>query len=76
LIKKMAWCLMLLTLSAAAATPTQPAQPAQPAQPGVDCPAPQPAAVERWQDMRFGMFIHWGFYAVPAGFHQAMRRPT
>lgn len=21
---------------------------------------PQPAAVERWRDMRFGMFIHWG----------------
>lgn len=23
-------------------------------------PAPQPEAVKRWQDMRFGMFIHWG----------------
>lgn len=21
---------------------------------------PDPAAIERWQDMRFGMFIHWG----------------
>ncbi len=21
---------------------------------------PDPAAVKRWQDMRFGMFIHWG----------------
>ena len=20
-----------------------------------------------WQDMRFGMFIHWGLYAIPAG---------
>ena len=23
-------------------------------------PAAEPAAVARWQDMRFGMFIHWG----------------
>ena len=21
---------------------------------------PDPAALRRWQDMRFGMFIHWG----------------
>ena len=23
-----------------------------------------------WRDARFGMFIHWGVYAVPAGFHK------
>ncbi|MEI7808654.1 MAG: alpha-L-fucosidase, partial [Verrucomicrobiota bacterium] len=23
-------------------------------------PKADPAAVARWQDMRFGMFIHWG----------------
>ena len=23
-----------------------------------------------WRDARFGMFIHWGVYAVPAGFYQ------
>ncbi len=23
-------------------------------------PPPQPEAVKRWQDMRFGMFVHWG----------------
>ncbi len=22
-----------------------------------------------WREARFGMFIHWGFYAVPAGVH-------
>ena len=22
-----------------------------------------------WRDARFGMFIHWGVYAVPAGVH-------
>ncbi|VGO16222.1 hypothetical protein PDESU_04813 [Pontiella desulfatans] len=25
------------------------------------------AGVEWWRDARFGMFIHWGVYAVPAG---------
>ena len=25
------------------------------------------SALERFQDMKFGMFIHWGLYAVPAG---------
>ncbi|UZR99870.1 alpha-L-fucosidase [Chondrinema litorale] len=25
------------------------------------------ARMEWWQDARFGMFIHWGLYAVPAG---------
>jgi len=26
--------------------------------------------MEWWRDARFGMFIHWGAYAVPAGIHQ------
>ncbi len=26
----------------------------------IECPAPDAAALQRWQDMRFGMFIHWG----------------
>jgi alpha-L-fucosidase len=38
--------------------------------PGTD-PAQVPAnQVERmawWRDARFGMFIHWGLYAIPAG---------
>jgi hypothetical protein len=25
-----------------------------------------------WRDARFGMFIHWGLYAVPAGAWQAV----
>ncbi|MBN1985228.1 MAG: alpha-L-fucosidase [Prolixibacteraceae bacterium] len=27
----------------------------------------QDAKMEWWRDARFGMFIHWGLYAVPAG---------
>jgi alpha-L-fucosidase len=25
--------------------------------------------IQWWQDARFGMFVHWGVYAVPAGVH-------
>ena len=25
------------------------------------------ARMQWWEDARFGMFIHWGLYAVPAG---------
>jgi alpha-L-fucosidase len=25
------------------------------------------AALKEWKDMKFGMFIHWGIYSVPAG---------
>lgn len=26
--------------------------------------------MEWWEDARFGMFIHWGIYSVPAGFYK------
>jgi alpha-L-fucosidase len=29
--------------------------------------------MEWWRDARFGMFIHWGLYAVPAGTYQGER---
>lgn len=29
--------------------------------------------VQWWRDARFGMFIHWGLYAVPAGEHKGIR---
>jgi alpha-L-fucosidase len=28
---------------------------------------PSPATIQRWQDRKFGMFIHWGLYSIPAG---------
>jgi alpha-L-fucosidase len=28
---------------------------------------PSPEAVKAWQDRKFGMFIHWGLYSIPAG---------
>lgn len=29
-----------------------------------------PSAIERWQELKFGLFIHWGVYAIPAGIWQ------
>src|SRR3569832_2047434 len=46
--------------TAAAPTPT-----VSPAPPEVAA-GPDPR-LDWWRDARFGMFIHWGLYAVPAG---------
>ena len=32
-----------------------------------ETPAARDARMAWWRDARFGMFIHWGLYAVPAG---------
>jgi alpha-L-fucosidase len=44
------------------------AQP-EPPDPGIaeESPARRDARMAWWRDARFGMFIHWGLYAVPAG---------
>lgn len=34
---------------------------------------PQDARMNWWRDARFGMFIHWGLYAVPAGDYKGHR---
>ncbi|MCW5550077.1 MAG: alpha-L-fucosidase, partial [Opitutaceae bacterium] len=39
---------------------------------------PSPAArdaLARWRAARFGLFIHWGLYAIPAGVWQGKRVP-
>src|SRR6476469_9455661 len=46
-------CLLLLLASAFGAAQETPAQ--------------HDARMRWWRDARFGMFIHWGLYAVPAG---------
>ncbi|MCF7687906.1 MAG: alpha-L-fucosidase, partial [Cephaloticoccus sp.] len=33
------------------------------------------AALARWREARFGLFIHWGLYAIPAGVWQGKRVP-
>jgi alpha-L-fucosidase len=32
-----------------------------------ETPAQRDARMEWWRDARFGMFIHWGLYSIPAG---------
>ena len=38
----------------------------EPAKPAVETPAQRADRMQWWRDARFGMFIHWGIYAVPA----------
>jgi len=33
----------------------------------------KPERMDWWRDARFGMFIHWGVYAVPAGTYKGQR---
>jgi alpha-L-fucosidase len=49
---------------------------------GAETPLPPETKAERdarmawWRDARFGMFIHWGLYAVPAGEYKGQRDPS
>src|SRR5215510_12741844 len=38
-----------------------------------ESPAAHDARMQWWREARFGMFIHWGIYAVPAGEYQGRR---
>lgn len=38
-----------------------------------ETPAQRDARMAWWREARFGMFIHWGIYAVPAGTYRGQR---
>ncbi len=38
-----------------------------------ESPAQRDARMKWWREARFGMFIHWGVYSVPAGTYQGKR---
>ncbi|HEX8427495.1 alpha-L-fucosidase [Hymenobacter sp.] len=59
----------LLSLSGLLAGSPTSAQ-TSPAKPPVDA-----AKMAWWKDAKFGMFIHWGLYAVPAGTYDGKRIP-
>lgn len=40
-----------------------------------ETPAQRDARMEWWRDARFGMFIHWGLYSIPAGTWQGKQIP-
>jgi len=33
------------------------------------------ARMEWWRDAKFGLFIHWGLYSVPAGTYKGEKTP-
>jgi len=43
------------------------AEPASPDPSATETPAQRDARMQWWRDARFGMFIHWGLYSIPAG---------
>jgi len=58
----MEWVLALSALACAACHSSDVTAPA----PGATAPN-RDARMAWWRDARFGMFIHWGLYAIPAG---------
>jgi len=40
---------------------------------GAEVRRPSAAAIQAWQDRKFGMFIHWGLYSIPAGVWKGKR---
>jgi len=40
---------------------------AEPAAPAPETTSQRDARMQWWREARFGMFIHWGLYAIPAG---------
>src|SRR5687768_17682817 len=58
-----------LTVSLAVmVTLSSPAQSAEPPTATPYTPSPENLAARRWfEEARFGLFIHWGVYAVPGG---------
>ena len=58
--------LLSLALLGAAVAPTLAADP-RPQGPGQETPAERDARMQWWREAKFGLFIHWGVYSVPAG---------
>ena len=59
-------CMFSLTLLLGnmASAPAQAAE--EPAKRAAETPEQRAARMQWWREARFGMFIHWGIYAVPA----------
>src|SRR3984885_1577406 len=41
-----------------------------------ETPAQRDARMAWWREARFGMFIHWGLYSIPAGTWQGKQIPS
>ena len=67
--KRIYRAILMSLLAAAAAAQAQTAKPTAPAVPvqAAETPTQRDARMAWWREARFGMFIHWGLYAVPGG---------
>jgi alpha-L-fucosidase len=62
----------LLLAASVLATPPQRANAAA----NAETPAQRDARMAWWREAKFGMFIHWGVYSVPAGFYHGKPVPS
>ncbi|RMG75644.1 MAG: alpha-L-fucosidase [Bacteroidetes bacterium] len=60
-------------MMASCATPSQGEEKTPPTDFLQESEADRAARMEWWKEARFGMFIHWGLYAVPAGEYKGER---
>ena len=67
---------MTLGLAAIAALASLAAAPVRAQDYTKETAAQRDARMAWWRDARFGMFIHWGLYAVPAGTYHGERAPN
>jgi len=58
-------CLLMLSFLSLPARAADPA-----AKPSAETKEQRDARMKWWREARFGMFIHWGVYSVPAGFYR------
>jgi alpha-L-fucosidase len=61
-----------LLVTSGSAAPRAASPPVDPAA-AIESPQARDARMAWWREARFGMFIHWGLYAVPAGEYQGKR---
>jgi alpha-L-fucosidase len=66
--RRMALCSFVLSLTAGGLA-------ALPATPASDSPAAKQARLAWFRDAKYGLFIHWGLYAIPAGEWKGKRIP-
>ncbi|MES2463370.1 MAG: alpha-L-fucosidase [Armatimonadota bacterium] len=61
---------VLLSTAVIAPKLVQAQTPAKEAQGETETKAQRDARMKWWREAKFGMFIHWGVYSVPAGYYQ------
>src|SRR4051812_17393277 len=71
IIRSIVACLVLIVLFSTVALHAAPPPATAPAEFAVQ----HDARMKWWREARFGMFIHWGLYAIPAGEWNGAKTP-